>query len=322
MDCRAACSWLGTTTVNRMWRLGRANEALLRVVKRSCASLHGPTKRLRGGASSNRANRPVGTLSGTQAHGKRHHLVGEAEDRRQHPVENDQRRIVDPTNDPASFAAPLLRECVEDLHSAPQARIDRPVDKRRASHPLPLPRVPSQGASRVRFHAGPTPPVRVQMLECGPKLVANPEHLALLQQGIDPWNAWRAKRAFCSSRPQRGEPLRGEPQRGEPLRSEPQQGEPQQGEPHLGEPHLGEPQRGEPLRGGPQRGAPRPGQPQRGEPQRREPQRGEPQRGKPRRAKYLSRANLSEANLGDANLSEADLFGETSEGEPQRGGPS
>jgi Pentapeptide repeats (8 copies) len=36
----------------------------------------------------------------------------------------------------------------------------------------------------VRFHAG-------QVIDCGPKLVANPEHLALLQQGVDSWNAWR-----------------------------------------------------------------------------------------------------------------------------------
>jgi uncharacterized protein YjbI with pentapeptide repeats len=31
------------------------------------------------------------------------------------------------------------------------------------------------------------------MLECGPKLVANPEHLALLRQGVNGWNAWRGK---------------------------------------------------------------------------------------------------------------------------------
>jgi uncharacterized protein YjbI with pentapeptide repeats len=31
------------------------------------------------------------------------------------------------------------------------------------------------------------------MLECGPKLVANPEHLKLLQQGVDVWNAWRTR---------------------------------------------------------------------------------------------------------------------------------
>ncbi len=45
----------------------------------------------------------------------------------------------------------------------------------------------------MRFHAGPTLPVRVQVVECGPKLVANPEHLALLQQGVEVWNAWRDK---------------------------------------------------------------------------------------------------------------------------------
>jgi hypothetical protein len=31
------------------------------------------------------------------------------------------------------------------------------------------------------------------MLECGPKLVANPEHLELLKRGVDVWNAWRLK---------------------------------------------------------------------------------------------------------------------------------
>ena len=45
----------------------------------------------------------------------------------------------------------------------------------------------------MRLHVGPTLRVRVQMLECGPKLVANPEHLALIQQGVTVWNAWRAK---------------------------------------------------------------------------------------------------------------------------------
>jgi uncharacterized protein YjbI with pentapeptide repeats len=45
----------------------------------------------------------------------------------------------------------------------------------------------------VRFNAGPTLPVRAKVVECRQKLVANPEHLALLQQGVDVWNAWRAK---------------------------------------------------------------------------------------------------------------------------------
>ncbi len=31
------------------------------------------------------------------------------------------------------------------------------------------------------------------MLECVPNLVADPKHLALLQQGVDVWNAWRIK---------------------------------------------------------------------------------------------------------------------------------
>ena len=46
----------------------------------------------------------------------------------------------------------------------------------------------------MRFHARPTLPVRVQVLKCGPKLVADPEHLDLLQQGVDTWNAWRAEK--------------------------------------------------------------------------------------------------------------------------------
>jgi hypothetical protein len=36
-------------------------------------------------------------------------------------------------------------------------------------------------------------PVCTQVVACGPKLVANPEHLALLQEGVDVWNAWRRK---------------------------------------------------------------------------------------------------------------------------------
>jgi hypothetical protein len=31
------------------------------------------------------------------------------------------------------------------------------------------------------------------MLECGPKLVANPEHLEILRQGVGVWNAWTAQ---------------------------------------------------------------------------------------------------------------------------------
>jgi uncharacterized protein YjbI with pentapeptide repeats len=36
----------------------------------------------------------------------------------------------------------------------------------------------------VRFHVG-------QVIDYGPKLVANPEHLERLKQGVDVWNAWR-----------------------------------------------------------------------------------------------------------------------------------
>ena len=48
------------------------------------------------------------------------------------------------------------------------------------------------------LHAGGNLSVRVQVIECGPKLVANPEHLALLQQGVDVWNAWRAKESSAA----------------------------------------------------------------------------------------------------------------------------
>jgi Pentapeptide repeats (8 copies) len=50
-----------------------------------------------------------------------------------------------------------------------------------------------KGASRVRFHAGRTPGVRNQVVACGPKLVADPEHLYIPRQGVEVWNAWRAK---------------------------------------------------------------------------------------------------------------------------------
>jgi len=45
----------------------------------------------------------------------------------------------------------------------------------------------------VRFCASPTLRVRVQVVDCGPKLVANPEHLEILQQGVEAWNAWRGR---------------------------------------------------------------------------------------------------------------------------------
>jgi hypothetical protein len=61
---------------------------------------------------------------------------------------------------PPSPGGPTLRqwqieaEVVEfdaDRNSGAQARLDRPVDKRRAPHPLPLPRLQIQGPSRARF---------------------------------------------------------------------------------------------------------------------------------------------------------------------------
>jgi hypothetical protein len=42
-------------------------------------------------------------------------------------------------------------------------------------------------------HADPTMSLRAQVVDCERKLVADPEHLALLRQGVDVWNAWRAK---------------------------------------------------------------------------------------------------------------------------------
>jgi uncharacterized protein YjbI with pentapeptide repeats len=48
----------------------------------------------------------------------------------------------------------------------------------------------------VRYHVGPTLPVRVPILECRPKLVANPEHLELLRQGVEVWNARRTNQPF------------------------------------------------------------------------------------------------------------------------------
>jgi uncharacterized protein YjbI with pentapeptide repeats len=75
-----------------------------------------------------------------------------------------------------------------------QARIDRPVDKRRASHPLPLPRFcPQRCEQGALSHADPTMLARAHVVDCRPNLVANPEHLELLRQGVDLWNAWRAK---------------------------------------------------------------------------------------------------------------------------------
>jgi Pentapeptide repeats (8 copies) len=45
----------------------------------------------------------------------------------------------------------------------------------------------------VRFHADPSLPVRAQVVDCGPKPVANPDQLKLIRQGVEVWNAWREK---------------------------------------------------------------------------------------------------------------------------------
>src|SRR5580658_8412775 len=47
-----------------------------------------------------------------------------------------------------SDASPSLTSRPADSDSPPQARIDRPVDKRRASHPLPLPAFNSKGCEK------------------------------------------------------------------------------------------------------------------------------------------------------------------------------
>ena len=48
----------------------------------------------------------------------------------------------------------------------------------------------------MRFHADPTWPVDVQTLERGLKLMANPEHLKRLLQGVRAWNQWRRNEEF------------------------------------------------------------------------------------------------------------------------------
>jgi hypothetical protein len=75
-----------------------------------------------------------------------------------------------------------------------QARI-RPASRQATSiAPAPASALPPQRCEQgARFHASPTLPVRVQAVECGPTLVANPKHLELVQQGVPLWNAWRAK---------------------------------------------------------------------------------------------------------------------------------
>jgi len=43
-------------------------------------------------------------------------------------------------------------------------------------------------------------PVRAQVVECGPKLVADSEHLELLGQGVGVWNDWRAQEPYVRPR--------------------------------------------------------------------------------------------------------------------------
>ena len=56
-------------------------------------------------------------------------------------------------------------------HSTPQARIDRPVDKRRASHPLPLPRFLPKVRARCASHAA-------RVVDCGPKPRGRPQRIS------------------------------------------------------------------------------------------------------------------------------------------------
>jgi uncharacterized protein YjbI with pentapeptide repeats len=187
----------------------------------------------------------------------------------------------------------------------------------------------------VRFHAGP-------VIERGLSLVANPGHLALLQQGVEVWNTWRAKESLVSpdlsgaklSRADLDDAnfgganlgganlvqaslvkanfgganliLRGETQGSKPYPSEPQLGEPLPSDaPRVGSPPA-ELRRGAPHRGGPQRR-----KPQRSGPLPHKPHRGVPLQANLARAYLfganLLRANLTQANLSGANLSKANL---------------
>ena len=50
-----------------------------------------------------------------------------------------------------------------------------------------------QAAGARRLHSRMPLTPRGQVVDCGPTLVANPGHLALLRQGVEVWNAWRAQ---------------------------------------------------------------------------------------------------------------------------------
>ena len=88
--------------------------------------------------------------------------------------------------------------------------------------------------------------------------MANPEHLKLLQQGVDVWNAVEGERAFRSaltssgrtspSRPQLGEPRRGEPQGANLFQANFSGSNLEAADPGDST-HAREPQRGEPRRG-------------------------------------------------------------------------
>ena len=139
--------------------------------------------------------------------------------------------------------------------------------------------------------------------------MANPEHLELLRQGVEVWNAWRAKEPFrfapdLSEANLSGANLSGANLSGADLSGANLSGANLSGA-NLSEANLGgrtSARRTSAGRTSARRTSAC------GEPQRGGPQRGEP-RGANLSGANLSEANLSGANLSGANLSEANLSG-------------